>query len=90
MPKAPPVMEFDPEGNLDNSWGDAKVLGDYVHDCFKLLAALPLGARLSFNSEGNRQLFFRFIRPLTSDSLSYMRSRRENAVDRGGGGKISG
>jgi hypothetical protein len=24
--KAPPVMEFDPQGNLVNSWGDAKVL----------------------------------------------------------------
>jgi sugar lactone lactonase YvrE len=31
--KAPPVMEFDPEGNLVNSWGDAKVLGNYLHDC---------------------------------------------------------
>ena len=31
--KAPPVMEFDPEGNLINSWGDTKVLGNYLHDC---------------------------------------------------------
>ena len=31
--KAPPVMEFDPQGNLINSWGDAKVLGNYLHDC---------------------------------------------------------
>jgi DNA-binding beta-propeller fold protein YncE len=31
--KAPPVMEFDPEGNLVNSWGDTKVLGNYLHDC---------------------------------------------------------
>jgi sugar lactone lactonase YvrE len=31
--KAPPVMEFDPEGNLVNSWGDIKLLGDYLHDC---------------------------------------------------------
>ncbi len=31
--KAPPVMEFDPQGNVVNSWGDAKVLGDYLHDC---------------------------------------------------------
>lgn len=31
--KAPPVMEFDPQGNLINSWGDAKVLGSYLHDC---------------------------------------------------------
>jgi DNA-binding beta-propeller fold protein YncE len=26
-------MEFDPQGNLVNSWGDAKVLGNYLHDC---------------------------------------------------------
>jgi sugar lactone lactonase YvrE len=31
--KAPPVMEFDPDGNLVNSWGDMKVLGNYLHDC---------------------------------------------------------
>jgi hypothetical protein len=31
--KAPPVMEFDPQGNLVNSWGDTKVLGNYLHDC---------------------------------------------------------
>jgi DNA-binding beta-propeller fold protein YncE len=32
--KAPPVIEFDPQGNVVNSWGDAKVLGNYLHDCF--------------------------------------------------------
>ncbi len=32
--KAPPVVEFDPQGNVVNSWGDAKVLGNYLHDCF--------------------------------------------------------
>src|SRR5262249_1209487 len=26
-------MEFAPEGNLVNSWGDMKVLGNYLHDC---------------------------------------------------------
>ena len=31
--KAAPVMEFEAQGNLINSWGDAKVLGDYLHDC---------------------------------------------------------
>ncbi len=31
--KAPPVMEFDPQGNVVNSWGDSTVLGDYLHDC---------------------------------------------------------
>lgn len=37
---APPVMEFDPQGNLVDSWGDSKVLGDYLHDC-------------NFDKEGN-------------------------------------
>ena len=32
--KAPPVIEFDPLGNVVNSWGEAKVLGNYLHDCF--------------------------------------------------------
>ena len=31
--KAPPVMEFDANGNLINSWGDTTVLGSYLHDC---------------------------------------------------------
>src|SRR5262249_28998067 len=31
--KAPPVMEFDANGNLINSWGDTKLLGSYLHDC---------------------------------------------------------
>jgi sugar lactone lactonase YvrE len=30
---APPVMEFDAQGNLVNSWGDSKILGQYLHDC---------------------------------------------------------
>jgi sugar lactone lactonase YvrE len=37
---APPVMEFDPDGNFVNSWGDSKVLGEYLHDC-------------NFDKEGN-------------------------------------
>ena len=37
---APPVMEFDPEGKLVNSWGDSRVLGQYLHDC-------------NFDKEGN-------------------------------------
>lgn len=32
--KAPPVVELDPQGNVVNSWGDAKALGNYLHDCF--------------------------------------------------------
>jgi sugar lactone lactonase YvrE len=37
---APPVMEFDANGNVVNHWGDAKVLGQYLHDC-------------NFDTEGN-------------------------------------
>jgi sugar lactone lactonase YvrE len=37
---APPVIEFDPNGNLVNHWGDSKVLGEYLHDC-------------NFDTEGN-------------------------------------
>ncbi len=40
MTAAPPVMEFDTKGNLVNSWGDASVLGQYLHDC-------------NFDKEGN-------------------------------------
>ena len=30
---APPVIEFDPEGNVVNSWGDPKVVPASIHDC---------------------------------------------------------
>jgi len=30
---APPVIEFDPDGNVVNSWGDRGLLGDRLHDC---------------------------------------------------------
>ena len=30
---APPVIEFDPEGNVVGSWGDSDRLGDRLHDC---------------------------------------------------------
>jgi DNA-binding beta-propeller fold protein YncE len=31
---APPIMEFDPAGNLLNSWGDREVLPDHPHGCY--------------------------------------------------------
>ena len=31
---APPVIEFDPEGNVVNSWGDPKVVPNGIHDCY--------------------------------------------------------
>ena len=30
---APPVIEFDPDGNVVRSWGDPTLLGDRLHDC---------------------------------------------------------
>ena len=30
---APPVIEFDPDGNVVHSWGDPDLLGDRLHDC---------------------------------------------------------
>jgi DNA-binding beta-propeller fold protein YncE len=31
---APPVIEFDPDGNVVNSWGDPKVLPKMLHGCY--------------------------------------------------------
>ena len=31
---APPVIEFDAEGNVVNSWGDPKVVPSGIHDCY--------------------------------------------------------
>lgn len=31
---APPVTEFDPEGNLVNAWGDRAILPEGLHNCF--------------------------------------------------------
>src|SRR2546426_9661357 len=33
MMAGPPVMEFDPKGKLVNSWGDAKIFGQYLPHC---------------------------------------------------------
>ena len=30
---APPVIEFDPDGNVVRGWGDPGLLGDRLHDC---------------------------------------------------------
>ncbi len=30
---APPVIEFDPDGNVVRAWGDPNQLGDRLHDC---------------------------------------------------------
>jgi hypothetical protein len=31
---APPVIEFDAEGNVVNSWGDFKIVPNGIHDCY--------------------------------------------------------
>ena len=31
---APPVIEFDPEGNVVNFWGDPQVVPSGIHDCY--------------------------------------------------------
>ena len=31
---APPVIEFDPDGNMVNSWGDPKLVPGRIHGCF--------------------------------------------------------
>jgi len=31
---APPIMEFDPDGNLVNSWGNRAVMAKTAHGCF--------------------------------------------------------
>jgi len=31
---APPLIEFDAEGSVTNSWGDTKVLPSGAHDCY--------------------------------------------------------
>ena len=31
---SPPVVEYDPHGNVVNAWGDASVLPNGVHGCF--------------------------------------------------------
>ncbi len=32
--QAPPVIEFDPEGDVVNSWGDREILPEGLHGCF--------------------------------------------------------
>jgi DNA-binding beta-propeller fold protein YncE len=32
--QAPPVIEFDPQGNVVNSWGDRGILPEALHGCF--------------------------------------------------------
>jgi outer membrane protein assembly factor BamB len=31
---APPVIEFDPDGDVVNSWGDPKIVPSGIHDCY--------------------------------------------------------
>ena len=73
--KAPPVMEFDPEGNLVNSWGDTKVLGSYLHDWIRtVMCGLPLHVRV------RAEIFARWETPASDREIRrfrFFRRQRE-------------
>jgi DNA-binding beta-propeller fold protein YncE len=52
--QAPPVIEFDPEGSVVNSWGDPNVLGKGVDGCF---VDRENNVWLSFNKDAVVQKF---------------------------------
>ncbi len=55
---APNIIEFDPEGNVVNSWGDAKLLDDRLHSCHVdaenniWIASAPSGMIQKYSQEG--------------------------------------
>jgi DNA-binding beta-propeller fold protein YncE len=53
---APPVIEFDAQGTVVNSWGDPAVLGEYLHDCHvdKDWNIWIIGARSGFAQKFSR------------------------------------
>lgn len=59
---APPVIEFDPAGNVVNSWGDTKVLDPRLHSCAFdktgniWLDSSPSGILLQYSHDGSRLL----------------------------------
>lgn len=60
---APPVIEFDPAGNVVQAWGDADVIGDRLHDCYVddeqnvWLVAAGTGVVQKYSSDGSSLLF---------------------------------
>ncbi len=59
---APPVIEFDPDGNVVQAWGDADVIGDRLHDCHVddeqnvWLVAAGTGVIQKYSSDGRSLL----------------------------------
>ena len=59
---APPLIEFDPEGNVVNSWGDPKLLDARLHSChFDMegnvwVASAPSGMVQKYTHDGKRLL----------------------------------
>ena len=59
---APPIIEFDPDGNVVNSWGDAKLLEPRLHSCHVdkdnnvWIASAPSGMVQKYTHDGSRLL----------------------------------
>jgi len=59
---APPVIEFDPEGNVVNAWGDLKLMDPRLHSChFDMdgniwVASAPSGMVQKYTRDGKRLL----------------------------------
>jgi DNA-binding beta-propeller fold protein YncE len=59
---APPIIEFDPEGNVVNSWGDLKVLDPRLHSCHVdkdnnvWIASAPSGMVQKYTHDGSKML----------------------------------
>ena len=59
---APSIIEFDPAGNVVNSWGDANLLDPRLHSCFAdkennlWIASAPSGMIQKFSHDGKQML----------------------------------
>jgi DNA-binding beta-propeller fold protein YncE len=59
---APPIIEFDPAGNVVNSWGDTKLLDPRLHSCRVdkdnniWIAAAPSGMIQKYSHDGSKML----------------------------------
>ena len=59
---APPIIEFDPAGNVVNSWGDPKLLDPRLHSCRAdkdnniWIASAPSGMVQKYTHDGSRML----------------------------------
>jgi sugar lactone lactonase YvrE len=59
---APPIIEFDPEGNVVNSWGDLKLFDPRLHSCHVdkdnnvWIASAPSGMVQKYTHDGSKLL----------------------------------